>query len=66
MSQQVKTFLLFKLDCGFSLFVPVWVDYVMSLLSFCGDTFYLKLRYSSAQVDRDQGSDVGPEYHYSI
>lgn len=35
MSQQVKTFLLFKLDSGFSLFfVPVRVDYVMSLLSF--------------------------------
>lgn len=38
----------------------------MSLLSFCGDAFYLKLRYISAQADRDQGSDVGPEYNCSI
>lgn len=47
-------------------FLPVRLDYVMSLLSFCGDAFYLKLRYISAQVDRDQCSNVGPEYNYSI
>lgn len=65
-SQQTKTLLPFRPDPGFSLFSPVWVDYLMSLLSFCGDAFYLKLGYISAQADRDQGSDVGPEYNFSI
>lgn len=57
-SQQAKTLPLFKLDSGFSL--------LLSLPFFCGEAFYLKLRYRSAQVDRDQCFNVGPEYNYSI
>lgn len=66
MSRWAKTFIIYKVDSGFSLLLSVQVDYVMSLHSFCGGTFYLKLRYISARFDRDQGTNLGPEYNYMI
>lgn len=59
-------FIIYKMDWFLSLFLSVRVDYVMNLQSFGGDMFYLGLRYISAQVDRDQGSNLGPGYNYSI